>query len=116
MSGLYLVRSNRRIDEGAIIVEARPGVSRGTLHRLVLGARGVAEIEVEAHDATAAPEPGGQLHRWEVSDLDAGVYVARTVGEALAEVEVYFEITNAELRRDFGGDRRRAEREARRRG
>ena len=116
MSGLYLVRSNRRIDEGAIVVEARPGVSRGTLHRLVLGARRVREIEVEAHDATAAPELGGQLHRWEVSDLDAGVYVARTVSEALAEVEVYFEITNAELRRDFGGDRRRAEREARRRG
>ena len=91
-------------------------MSRGTLHRLVPGARGVGEKEIEALDATAAPEPGGQLHRWEVSDLDASVYVARTVGEALAEVEVYFEITNAELRRDFGGDRRRAEREARRRG
>ena len=83
MSGLYLVRSNRRIDEGAIVVEARPGMSRGTLHRLVPGARGVGEKEIEAHDATAAPEPGGQLHRWEVSDLDAGVYVARIVGEPL---------------------------------
>ena len=116
MSGLYLVRSNRRIDEDAIVVEARPGVSRGSLHRLVPGARRVGEIEVDADDAAGAPEPGGQLHRWEVSALDAGVYVARTVGEALAEIEVYFEITNAELRRDFGGDRRRAERELRKRG
>ena len=116
MSGLYLARGDRHIDEDAIVVEARPGVSRGTLHRLVLGARRVDEVEIEPQDATAAPEPGGQLHRWDVAVLKDGVYMARTVGEALAEVEVYFEITDAELRRDFSGDRRRAERELRRRG
>ncbi len=115
MSGLLLTRTVRHIDEPAIVVtEARAGVSTGDLHRLARTGRRVAEIAIEPGEETAAPEGGGRLLRWDVDDLDDGVYVAHSVGSDALDQTTYFEVVGGEVRRDFGNDRRRAERELRR--
>ena len=115
MSGLLLARTVRHIDEPAIVTEARSGVSEGDLHRLAITGRRVAQIAVESSSETAAPEGGGRRRRWDAHELEDGVYVARSVGANALEEITYFEIVGGEVRRHFGHDRRRAERELRRR-
>ena len=58
MSGLHLARTERRIDEPAVITEAIPGISDGSLHRLLPSARGTSELALESSDET--PSPSGE--------------------------------------------------------
>ncbi len=104
------------IEKPVIVTEARAGVSPGDLALLVptVGS-GVDEMKIEPRDETASLEPGGRMRRWRVGDLLDGVYVARSLGSGGVASTTFSEVVDAEVRRIFGNDRRKAERELRRR-
>ena len=115
MSGLNLARAEERIEAPLVVTEARPGVSDGQLARLVPSARGVRFQRIESLDEQAALEPGGRWLRHGVGELTDGVYRASSVGRSGEPTTTYFTIASGEVRRIFGDDRKRAEREVRRR-
>ena len=116
VAGLLLLRTVRTIEKPVIVAEARAGVSPGDLALLVppVGSGGD-EMKIEPNDDAGSLEPGGRMRRWRVGDLLDGVYVARSVGSGGVASTTFFEVVEAEVRRVFGKDRRKAERALRRR-
>lgn len=114
MSGLHLARTERRIDEPAVITEAIPGISDGSLHRLLPSARGTSELALESSDETSSPSGEGRWVRYDVRQLEDGVYMAASVGSAGEPTKTYFTVEVGEVRRLIGNDRRQAERLLRR--
>ena len=71
-------------------------------------------VAVDSSDEQAAPTGSGRWIRYDVRELDDGVYVGLSIGPADVPIETYFTVEGGEVRRELGPDRRRAERELRR--
>lgn len=115
MSGLFLARNSSRTDAPYIVTEASTGVCDGRLYRLMPSMRQPVRVAIDSTDEQASPTGEGRWIRYDVRALDDGVYVAASIGPADVPIETYFTVEGGEVRRDFGSDRRRAERELRRR-
>jgi hypothetical protein len=115
MSGLNLVRGANRTDAPYVVTEAFTGVCDGQLYRLRQSTRQPVRVAVESTDEQKAPNGEGRWIRYDARALEDGVYVAASIGPDDVPVETYFSVEGGEVRRDFGSDRRRAERELRRR-
>ncbi len=115
MSGLFLARSNSRTDAPYIVTEAYTGVSDGRLYRLRPSTRRPVRVSIESTDEQTAPSGDGRWIRYDVRELDEGIYVAESIGPDGVPIETFFLVEGGEVRRDFGSDEKRAERELRRR-
>jgi len=70
---------------------------------------------VESTDEQTAPSGEGRWIRYDVRDLEDGIYVAASIGPDGVPIETFFSVEGGEVRREFGSDEKRAERELRRR-
>ena len=105
-AGLNLVRTMQRIPASHVTTEYRAGLSTGMLMRLRYAPEGARRSPTESQDEAAMPDEGGRMLRFNLADLEDGIYAAESIGAANIARTTYFEVEGGRVGRVFDGERR----------